>query len=204
MSRNEIKVVIVGDKGVGKSTLVNMYVGGTFHIHTSTIGCDLFRKNFGARGSVTFWDLQGQETPSVTPPMFIRNASAAIVVTLATAPTRARIEQWKVLLNSHGLGEIPCALICNKMDLVPPRRSIQFDDDLDMELERIRLQCGMSEVFYTSAMQRVGVDDAFDRVAESAFDFSEGRYAEFGSVVSLSSAWRKSMAGVKRGGGWCC
>ena len=41
-----IKILLIGDPAVGKTSLINKYVGGAFEKeYKATIGCDLMMKN---------------------------------------------------------------------------------------------------------------------------------------------------------------
>eukprot|EP00002_Diphylleia_rotans_P037497 TRINITY_DN8381_c0_g1_i4.p1 TRINITY_DN8381_c0_g1~~TRINITY_DN8381_c0_g1_i4.p1 ORF type:complete len:133 (+),score=33.40 TRINITY_DN8381_c0_g1_i4:61-459(+) len=59
------KVVMLGDSGVGKSSLVTRYVNGKFETSMkSTIGASFFSKRFlvdGSKVKLQIWDTAGQE-----------------------------------------------------------------------------------------------------------------------------------------------
>lgn len=51
MKQNTLKVVVIGDAGVGKTSLVDRYVKGKFTTETSTtMGADFSTKNYSFGG----------------------------------------------------------------------------------------------------------------------------------------------------------
>ena len=81
---NEVKVVLLGDTGVGKSSLVLRFVTNTWKIDTSsTIGASFLSKMIIVDGhpiKFQIWDTAGQEKYRSLAPMYYRGAGAAIIV----------------------------------------------------------------------------------------------------------------------------
>ena len=78
----EIKIVLLGDSGVGKSSIAQRYVTDTFRAHgESTIGASFMSKmivNNGSPCKCQIWDTAGQEKYHSLAPMYYRGAAAAI------------------------------------------------------------------------------------------------------------------------------
>nr|MDO8114432.1 Rab family GTPase [Candidatus Sigynarchaeota archaeon] len=151
-------LVILGDPGTGKTSLVEYYTHRSFKdFYMPTIGAnfsikevDLDNKN---RAKVYIWDIAGQSKFATIRKMFYEKAVAAIFVfDVTNRKTLASIEAWKKdLLDSLG-EEFPCALVANKIDLprdVSPEESFEKASDLGMSY------------YETSAKTGQGVDDAF-------------------------------------------
>eukprot|EP00760_Papus_ankaliazontas_P033947 PhM_4_TR6809/c0_g1_i1/m.59485 len=76
-----LKIVIIGDMCAGKSSLLLSYCSDQFLLRTqTTLGADFQVQTIPKKCVATFWDLQGQEDPMLTPPNFVRHASAVILV----------------------------------------------------------------------------------------------------------------------------
>ena len=64
-TRNFIKIVILGDSGVGKTTLLQQYVHNKLNANTKpTIGADFSKKEVEVDGqtvTLQIWDTAGQE-----------------------------------------------------------------------------------------------------------------------------------------------
>ena len=80
----EFKVVLLGDRGVGKTCLVLRFIEGLYNARQqSTIGAFFLTKKIKtARGDdckIQIWDTAGQERFRAMAPMYYRNAAAAVV-----------------------------------------------------------------------------------------------------------------------------
>ena len=80
----EVKVVLLGDSGVGKSSLVLRFVVNDFKPYSeATIGASFFSKLIIANNipmKFQIWDTAGQEKYHSLAPMYYRGAAAAILV----------------------------------------------------------------------------------------------------------------------------
>jgi small GTP-binding protein len=80
----EFKVVVLGDKSVGKTSLVLRYIEGTYsNNYQPTIGAFFLTKKVTSSDGTAFkmqlWDTAGQERFRAMAPMYYRNSSAAVV-----------------------------------------------------------------------------------------------------------------------------
>ena len=96
----EFKVVLLGDKGVGKTCLVLRFIEGHFNVRQqSTIGAFFLTKRIatqeGHSAKIQIWDTAGQERFRAMAPMYYRNAAAAIVCFDITDERCVRAE-WTV------------------------------------------------------------------------------------------------------------
>jgi Ras-related protein Rab-22 len=84
MSMREIKLCLLGDAGVGKSSLVLRFVSDTFNLYSeSTIGASFMSKTLIVEEKTfkyQIWDTAGQEKYRGLAPMYYRGAAAAVVV----------------------------------------------------------------------------------------------------------------------------
>ena len=123
MSLNVIhtKLVLLGESGVGKSSITIRFVKGMFFEHdASTIGAAFFTQMCALDNrSVKFeiWDTAGQERYQALAPMYYRGANAAMVVYDVTSPssfTRAKL--WVNELKKHTNKNLIIYLVGNKCD----------------------------------------------------------------------------------------
>ena len=84
VDRGKMKVALLGDAGVGKSSLIDRYVLDDFHIHyDTTIGIDFFSKSLISDKFMTrlqIWDTAGQERFRSLIPTYIRDINITIIV----------------------------------------------------------------------------------------------------------------------------
>ena len=122
----EVKCVVLGDTGVGKSSLVLKFVSGNFKPYSeSTIGASFQSKYVVVKGqSLKFqiWDTAGQEKYHSLAPMYYRGAAAAIVVyDITRANTFKTLRSWVDELKAQGPKEIAIAVAGNKSDMKDAR-----------------------------------------------------------------------------------
>jgi len=122
----EVKCVVLGDTGVGKSSLVLRFVSGNFKPYSeSTIGASFQSKYIVHKGQslkYQVWDTAGQEKYRSLAPMYYRGAAAAVVVyDITRAHTFRTLRMWIDELKAQGPKEIAIAIAGNKSDMKDAR-----------------------------------------------------------------------------------
>ncbi|KAJ2719196.1 Vacuolar protein sorting-associated protein 21 [Coemansia sp. Benny D115] len=118
----QIKVVLLGEAAVGKSSLVLRFVNDEFEENREpTIGAAFLTQKVRLDDSVLkldIWDTAGQERFHSLAPMYYRNAQAAVVVyDITRASSLERAKTWTFELQKHASAGIVIALVGNKLDL---------------------------------------------------------------------------------------
>eukprot|EP00050_Salpingoeca_kvevrii_P007586 m.297198 g.297198 ORF g.297198 m.297198 type:complete len:198 (-) comp13558_c0_seq1:143-736(-) len=131
MALREIKLCLLGDAGVGKSSIVTRFVSDSFNPHLeSTIGASFMSKTITVDGKsfkYQIWDTAGQEKYRGLAPMYYRGAAAAIIVyDITDSRTFTTLKKWVAELRQMGPQELVLAIAGNKCDL--PNRQVDRDD----------------------------------------------------------------------------
>ncbi|KAH0594917.1 hypothetical protein MHUMG1_07215 [Metarhizium humberi] len=119
---SSVKLVLLGEAAVGKSSLVLRFVNNDFQENKEpTIGAAFLTQkcNLPSR-TIKFeiWDTAGQERFASLAPMYYRNAQAALVVYDLTKPTSLiKAKHWVAELQRQASPGIVIALVGNKLDL---------------------------------------------------------------------------------------
>ena len=126
-SAREAKVVLLGDAGVGKSSLVLRFVNNNFRpFSEATIGASFMSKMIKVDGSLIkfqIWDTAGQEKYHSLAPMYYRNAAAAIIVyDITRKETFRTLKTWVEELKNRGPQDIAICIAGNKCDLENERK----------------------------------------------------------------------------------
>ncbi|KAK3174215.1 hypothetical protein OEA41_001459 [Lepraria neglecta] len=117
-----VKLVLLGEAAVGKSSLVLRFVNNDFQENKEpTIGAAfLTQKSHLPHRTIKFeiWDTAGQERFASLAPMYYRNAQSALVVYDLTKPTSlVKAKHWVAELQRQASPGIVIALVGNKLDL---------------------------------------------------------------------------------------
>ncbi|KAF8565554.1 hypothetical protein P879_08167 [Paragonimus westermani] len=129
------KLLIIGDSGVGKSSLLLRYINDSFENQLSaTIGVDYRVKvttvSDGTMIKLSIWDTAGQERFRTLTPNFYRGAHGAVVVfDVSNRDSFDRLTNWmeelKTFSNHQNMVRL---LVGNKIDHLP--RQVNRDEGL--------------------------------------------------------------------------
>ncbi|KAK7091683.1 uncharacterized protein [Littorina saxatilis] len=126
------KLVIVGDSGVGKTSLLLKYVDDVFtDTFISTIGVDFKIRTFdmdGKKVKLQIWDTAGQDRFKNIVSTFYRNAHGILLVYDVTDVTSFQnIQQWLKEIDKYAGQKAKQVLVGNKCDLAP-RRQVSLEE----------------------------------------------------------------------------
>ena len=164
----KIKVTVIGDGSVGKTSLIQKFTQGTFQTdYIKTIGAQLTKYKTeinGYRIELIFWDIAGQDDFHFLRPSFYRASKAAIIVySLEENDLGQRsfehITKWYEDVKQF-CGEIPVVLFANKVDLI----NVQSLDK--KKIQNLVKEHNFLGYYITSAKTGQGLDDAFDALSK--------------------------------------
>lgn len=179
-----IKVILVGDSGVGKSSIlktfiegVNINLGNTF---TPTIGLDFASKTVeynSKKLKMLIWDSAGQERFQSLIKSYYRNIDCVVFVyDVSNKESFENIEYWiKEFDSCNNNNDVIKVLVGNKIDLQP------YSEDSVYAFCRKRIitkDMGIEyaaskniSFFETSSRFNLGIDDMFNTITQLAFPF---------------------------------
>jgi Ras-related protein Rab-23 len=155
------KITVIGDGGVGKTSLIKKYTKGSFRKeYIKTLGAQFSQYDEKVEDSAVklfFWDIAGQREFSFMRPTFYKGSKAAIIV---FSHAKDELESFDHITEWHDdikryCGNIPIILFGNKIDLIEEE---QIEESKIEELVKDRKFLGY---YKTSAKTGTGVYEAF-------------------------------------------
>lgn len=167
MSKNLLlKIVILGDSGVGKTAILSKYVNNEFiRDHKATIGADFLIKELQIPEqkleiTLQIWDTAGQERFKALGNAFYRGADiVALVYNIADARSFDSVQVWKQefedFVGADESGPVTFMILGNKADL-----------DAERQVPKTRGESSAREskaiFFETSALNGQNISKAFE------------------------------------------
>ena len=189
------KVIIIGDSGVGKTSLLSKYVKGIFPSSPfPTIAIEFATKvvqlREGGYIKAQIWDTAGQEKyKSITSHHYRRAVGGLIVYDITRRNTFLNAIQWLSELRNCAEKGCIIALIGNKVDLL--EKTTRKREVIIEEGERLAKENGL--LFYeTSAQSNYQVCEAFE-------DLLQKIYTERRKIVNINRETPKHVINLKFG-----
>ena len=136
MSNNQnipqIKLILLGDSGVGKSSIIKRYMEDSFEDNiTSTLGSSFLEKTVNVKGKkvkIEVWDTAGQEEFRSVTKIFVKNSKIIILVYNVTNKNSFDgLNYWYDFIQKELGQNVILGLAGNKTDLI-------FEDGFDEEI----------------------------------------------------------------------
>ena len=134
MQKCFIKIVAIGDSGVGKTSLIQMFENCKFtESFKPTIGADFSNKEIrtasGALVTLQIWDTAGQERYQSLGTAFYRGADCCLLVyDLTNKQSFEHILNWKNTFLAKSMvnqpDTFPFLVVANKLDLEAEQRAV--------------------------------------------------------------------------------
>ncbi|XP_975613.4 ras-related protein Rab-32 [Tribolium castaneum] len=169
------KILVIGDFGVGKTSIIRRYADGTFSSsYKITIGADFALKSLtwdkNTQVNVQLWDIAGHERFGYLTGVYYRYAVAAAIVFDLTRPeTFKSVEKWLLDLRKKvhlpGGVPVPVVILANKGDITIAT--------LPQEIVHFCEKYNILAWFITSAKDNVHIDEAMLTLINAAVENHE-------------------------------
>lgn len=195
--QNEVvyNIVTVGDSAVGKTCIVNRFLGRPFAItHLTTIGIDKSTYKIerdGINYVLKFWDTTGQERFANLAGQYFRKADyVCFVYAVNNSKSFDSITKWlNNLKNVNSNSRLRMALIGNKSDLEDERTVTKENG----EAKAKELQMTF---FETSAKIETGIKECFEFIINEVIEANLDKARKKVQTITLED--------VKQKDGKCC
>ena len=165
-----IKVVLIGDAAVGKTSIRQRYLGKGFQReHIATLGADFAattRTIDNHEIKYQIWDLAGQPMFKNVRPRFFKGCFGALAVfDITRKDTFKNLSNWmEELYQYSGRGVVPIIILANKVDLkdereVTLKEAKKCVQQLNAKTKELEIENFFLE---TSALTGLNIDKAFE------------------------------------------
>eukprot|EP00826_Nyctotherus_ovalis_P026887 TRINITY_DN2096_c0_g1_i2.p1 TRINITY_DN2096_c0_g1~~TRINITY_DN2096_c0_g1_i2.p1 ORF type:complete len:205 (+),score=67.32 TRINITY_DN2096_c0_g1_i2:200-814(+) len=204
MRNKFLKIMILGNAGVGKTAILERYVNEAFTgNYKVTIGADFLTKDIeldNNKVKLQIWDTAGQEKYRSLGVAYYRGADACVFVfDVCDKTTFKDLDKWLEVFQSQLADDkakgFPMMVFGNKTD----------KPDRIVTAEAVRKWCADHETipFYeTSAKTGQGLDKAFENIAKAAIARAQGSNAGIGAGNGSSPKRLKKAKEKEKGP--CC
>uniref|UniRef100_A0A0E0JFV8 Ras-related protein Rab7 n=1 Tax=Oryza punctata TaxID=4537 RepID=A0A0E0JFV8_ORYPU len=168
-----LKVIILGDSGVGKTSLMNQYVNKKFsNQYKATIGADFLTKEVQIDDrlfTLQIWDTAGQERFQSLGVAFYRGADCCVLVyDVNVTKSFERLNSWReeflIQASPSDPDNFPFVVLGNKID-------VDGGNSRTVSEKKAKAWCaskGNIPYFETSAKEGFNVEAAFECIARNA------------------------------------
>ena len=177
-TKNELKIIVVGNSGAGKTSFVNKWIKNTFdENYKATIVSEFSYKIFDYKDKsykIQLWDLAGMDQNICITKIFSKDSHGCVVLSDITDKKTLDISvKWKNTVDETARfidnSNIPAILVRNKVDL------LENEDNNDDE-EEIKEFCEKNaflRCFKTSAKTGLNIDEAMNFLITTIIDKME-------------------------------
>ncbi|XP_009762534.1 ras-related protein RABE1c-like [Nicotiana sylvestris] len=159
-----VKLLLIGDSGVGKSCLISRFSDGCFTTnYISTIGIDFKTRTIQLDGKgikLKVWDTAGQERfKSITTACYRGSMGILLVYDVTNESSFNNIRNWIRSIEQHGSDNVNKILVGNKADMDESKRVVPTSTG-----QALADEYGI-KFFETSAKTTLNVEQVFFSIA---------------------------------------
>jgi len=198
------KLLIIGDSGVGKSSLLMRFSDNIFSgTYITTIGVDFKIRTLtvnGKRVKLQIWDTAGQERFRTITSTYYRGAQGVVIVyDVNASESFANVKRWITEADQYCDKTVSKILVGNKND--NPDAKMVEPKDARMVAEQYDIQFVES-----SAKDNINVDEMFQMIAVAVLKVKQRLEAENPSADKSRAAERVVVGGKSSSAGKkkCC
>ena len=185
---DEIKIIVVGETGVGKSNIIIRYNGGQFDPNSIPNNGSSFIVKYLTFGNkvyrINVWDTAGQEKYHSLTKIFVKDSQIALLVyAINDSNSFEQLDYWYNMVK-EACNNIIFSIIGNKIDLLSEEKV-----DLKKAKEKANQYNAMFQL--TSALNDdSGIDEIIEKLVKEYIK-SLGRSIEIESLKDISSNYIK-------------
>jgi Ras-related protein Rab-7L1 len=208
--RSDLKIIIVGNAGTGKTSFVNKWTKNVFNEnYKATIVSEFGYKIFEYQGKayrIQVWDLAGQDKNTTMTKVFCKDSHGVVILSdITNSSSLDATVTWKKAIDDSvtffDKSPLPMMLVQNKIDLVDPSEHSN-NDLLDFSKRN-----GFVYAYQTSVRSNINVFESMNQFLSYLIDKTESMHSkniEVRKSLVLSNDHKIPINGNKEEKKKCC
>ena len=202
MSETDLKIIVLGNSGTGKTTLVKRWMGVEIDSIKPTIVSEYSTKVFTYNDKIyriQLWDIGGQDKSIAVAKVFSKDSHGCILVSdVSNNQTLEDSVGWKSTIEDDCKfvdgGKIPFLLLRNKIDKL---KTEEEKESLEKETKIFSQENEFDLYALTSALNDINVKESINSFVEHIID-RLNRYLNKGNTISDRESIRlKNNVGIR-------
>jgi len=172
------KTIIVGDPGVGKTSITLRFATGIFRErYLPTIGVEFSVKDVKVDGKhikLQLWDTGSHDRFSYIRPMYYRGSFGVLLVFDLTSRTSfEHLDKWFKEVYTNCEGRIPAIIVGNKIDIAE-KREVSYDEVIKyVEEKKKEYQFKTLPYYEVSAKENKHINEIYHHLTKLMIEFSD-------------------------------
>ena len=173
MLKTPLKLILIGDGRVGKTSIINKYINNKFNegeeITVSSSYIEKIQIFNSKKYKFSIWDTAGQEKFNSITPIYYRDAKGVLLVyDITNLNSFSRVKKWREELKTFNNDAI--IIICgNKCDFLNDKNNIN-KEFVDIDIAKKYANDNNIELFFTSAKNGDNIIEVFENLMEKVFN----------------------------------
>ena len=196
--RTDLKILVVGHSGTGKTSFVRRWTKDEFkETYQATIVSEFGFKIHESKGNlyrIQLWDIGGQDKSPSMAKIFSRDSHGCVIISDSTdLKTLEDTLNWQKLVSDETNfidgGKLPFVLVQNKVDLIESREEFE---KIENETKNVCEMNNFDKYFMTSVKQSVNVEEAMSFLIDKIIERLE-KHAEDGNIIFNDQKKRETI-----------
>jgi small GTP-binding protein len=197
----KLKIVVVGDSGVGKTNLIKRFISNEFSTNfKATIGVEFMSKTYRINKhlfKVEIWDTAGQERYKSITAVYYKGAKGALLVYDTTSKISFNsIDKWMEEIRDKTANDIKLMIIGNKIDL-KDYREVTTEEAIE------KAKTLGVPVMETSALDATNVNKAFHDLLKEIYKDMKNKIKNIGNTSTDNKDGIQLETNEKKKSGCC-
>ena len=172
-TENSLKIILLGESGVGKTNLINVFMGKEFEQNSFTsLSSSYIDGVFSFKGKdfpYVIWDTAGQERFRTIAKSYYKGAHGIVLIyDVTNRKTYDNIRKWLNQIKDEASNKISIILVANKIDSEDRQVSVEEGETL--------AKASNLPIFEASAKDSINVEESFkfliEQINENIGDFT--------------------------------